>query len=320
MLRDHLESLSLDPVFAPELPDALRLLFANLDAQQRGLRTAEILAEFDAADGKKHILLAARRGQRLVAVAWLQIRPGRVGALHPPALVPAEPEETAVELIELAVSQATLSGVRFVQALLKTDAGPEARCLQRCGFQHLTDLLYLVCPRESFPPVKLPSRLEFHPLDESAAATGRLAAIIEATYQGSQDCPAIHGLQPIGDALASYRATGQFDPSRWFIVRSKQSDVGCLLLIEHPISSSFPIPHSANSAAHWELIYMGLIPEMRGRGLGVEIARHAQWLASQAAAERLVLAVDAANAPAIAVYSAAGFQTWDRRSVFLRTK
>ena len=31
-----------------------------------------------------------------------------------------------------------------------------------------------------------------------------------------------------------------------------------------------------------------------------------------------MLAVDAANSPAIAVYAAAGFEVWDRRSVFLR--
>jgi hypothetical protein len=34
--------------------------------------------------------------------------------------------------------------------------------------------------------------------------------------------------------------------------------------------------------------------------------------------DRIVLAVDAANEPARAIYSAAGFKAWDQRSVFLR--
>ena len=34
--------------------------------------------------------------------------------------------------------------------------------------------------------------------------------------------------------------------------------------------------------------------------------------------QRLVLAVDAANEPALRTYAAAGFQAWDRRSVFIR--
>jgi ribosomal protein S18 acetylase RimI-like enzyme len=40
---------------------------------------------------------------------------------------------------------------------------------------------------------------------------------------------------------------------------------------------------------------------------------------TQAAGRRqLVLAVDAANAPAIAIYRKAGFTAWDRRNIFLR--
>ena len=40
--------------------------------------------------------------------------------------------------------------------------------------------------------------------------------------------------------------------------------------------------------------------------------------ARQAERKRLVLAVDAANEPALRMYAAAGFQAWDRRSVFVR--
>ena len=82
--------------------------------------------------------------------------------------------------------------------------------------------------------------------------------------------------------------------------------LGCLLLTEHPAEKN------------WELIYFGVVPEARGSGQGLEIVRQAQWLTGQSSAERLVLAVDAANSPAIAVYAAAGFEAWDRRSVFLR--
>ena len=41
-------------------------------------------------------------------------------------------------------------------------------------------------------------------------------------------------------------------------------------------------------------------------------------LARAAGAQRLILAVDAANEPAIAAYGTAGFSAWDRRSVFMR--
>ena len=63
---------------------------------------------------------------------------------------------------------------------------------------------------------------------------------------------------------------------------------------------------------------MGLVPEARGKGWGVQIARHAVQLASQSNAERVVLAVDASNWPALAMYGRAGFAEWDRRTVYLR--
>jgi ribosomal protein S18 acetylase RimI-like enzyme len=97
-----------------------------------------------------------------------------------------------------------------------------------------------------------------------------------------------------------------FDPQRWLIVGEGRHDIGCLLLADYPRDDQ------------WELVYMGLVREARGRGLGAAIVRHAQWLARQAERSRLVLAVDADNWPAIAVYVACGFVTWDHRSVYVR--
>jgi hypothetical protein len=41
-------------------------------------------------------------------------------------------------------------------------------------------------------------------------------------------------------------------------------------------------------------------------------------MARRGGAERLVLAVDAGNEPALRGYAAAGFVAWDRRGVFLK--
>ena len=123
----------------------------------------------------------------------------------------------------------------------------------------------------------------------------------------SLDCPHIEPARGIDDVLAGYRATGVFDPARWLIVGHQGNDVGCVLLADHP------------QLDQWELIYMGVVPEARGRRFGLGIARHAQWLARQAGRERLTLAVDAANSPALDVYAAAGFVIWDQCHVFLRS-
>ncbi len=106
--------------------------------------------------------------------------------------------------------------------------------------------------------------------------------------------------------INGYQATGVFRPENWLFVRSGGQDVGVLLLADHP------------KGRHWELMYMGLVPEVRGRGWGRQITRYAQWLARGAGVERIVVAVDAANSPAVAVYRDTGFELWDQRAVYVR--
>jgi ribosomal protein S18 acetylase RimI-like enzyme len=130
-----------------------------------------------------------------------------------------------------------------------------------------------------------------------------MARVVERTYTGSLDCRAIDGVRRVEDVLTGYQGTGKFDPDLWLLARHEGADVGCLLLAP---------------GAAWELVYLGVVPEARSRGFGTSMVRHAQWLAKQAGCERMTLAVDAANEPAIRVYSAAGFTAWERMCVFLR--
>jgi len=130
--------------------------------------------------------------------------------------------------------------------------------------------------------------------------------VLEATYEQTLDCPVLNGVRQIEDVLVGYRSTGAFSPDYWLIVRHGGKDVGCLLLADHPQHDNI------------ELVYMGVMSSLRGRGWGIQITRQAQWLTRRAGRRRLVLAVDAANTPAVRMYAEAGFQTWDRRSVYLR--
>jgi ribosomal protein S18 acetylase RimI-like enzyme len=130
--------------------------------------------------------------------------------------------------------------------------------------------------------------------------------LIEETYEQTLDCTALDGVRRVNHVVNGYQATGIFRPENWLIVRADEEDVGVLLLADHP------------QAGHWELMYMGLVPNVRGHRWGQLITRHAQWMASQAGVERIVLAVDAANEPALAMYRRTGFEMWDRRTVYVR--
>jgi mycothiol synthase len=316
------------PAMAAELPAALELIFGTLPEELRAAQIKMAQEEMEKKHGDGQILLVGRRGRRLVAAMWAQSRAGYVASLWPPGLAAGEPAETAAAIIDLATDKAAAAGTRVVQTLLETDAGPEAKWMRRCGFQHVADLLYLVSLREDFPIMRPESELVFEPLGKagelgiSEIQNKRLSEIIRRTYIDTQDCPTVHEMRAMDDVLATYRAVGRFNPARWFFVRQKTADIGCLIMASH------------RQEQNCELVYMGIAPESRGNGLGLEIVRYAQWLAgksegneknreemiepTETAAARMILAVDAANSPAIATYAAAGFQTWDRRSAFLR--
>jgi ribosomal protein S18 acetylase RimI-like enzyme len=66
----------------------------------------------------------------------------------------------------------------------------------------------------------------------------------------------------------------------------------------------------------WEVIYLGLTPAARGRGLGRAAIRHALDLA-RGQATVLELAVDLRNTPAVRLYRSCGFTPRDHRSVHL---
>jgi ribosomal protein S18 acetylase RimI-like enzyme len=196
------------------------------------------------------------------------------------------------------------AGVSMTQVLVPSQDVEIIALLNDAGFHHLADLLYLTCEASRFPTQFPASDLQFVPYD--VTQRGRLMHLVERTYEGGLDCAGLNGVRRMEDVIDGYQQTGAFRPENWLIVQRDDQDVGVLLLTDHP------------GPRHWELVYMGLVPAARGRGWGRQIARHAQWLANGAQVERIVLAVDAENWPALEMYRVVGFEPWDRRTVYVR--
>lgn len=298
------EQLQIRAARPHERDAALKLALACVPESVREALTAQTLAK--AAEGEPlDGLLLAQRGERVVGALYCEVQLGRSAGIWPPqiALGEADDEGVSRRLLQAAVVWLGTQNVRIVQAMLAADGGRDAQRLRAGGFTHLTDLLYLVSLQAAFPTTPPATRVTFEPT--STRSDAELALLVEGTYEQTLDCPALNGVQDCADALASYRGASSFDPALWFVVRHEQRDAGCLLLADFADSDQRL------------LVYMGLLPEARGKGLGIEVVRYAQWLCAQSGRGRLILAVDAANKPAIDIYAAAGFVIWDRRSVWL---
>src|SRR5207244_5235963 len=88
----------------------------------------------------------------------------------------------------------------------------------------------------------------------------------------------------------------EFDPAHWFLLCEAETPRAVLLL------GGLPRTDSA------ELVYLGVVPEARGRGLGDLLMRRALATTAAMRLGRLTLAADVANPPALALHYRHGFK------------
>ena len=285
--------------------EVLNVVFGQqMTPAQRAQQIVELTRPPGADDRALDGLLGAWRGDQLVGAVWGQIQPGCSAAIWPPRLQAGEPPETADALLHELLRELATRGLRIVQTLLRPQDQDDFQRFTAAGFRHMADLRYLVSLPQQWPATEPASSLTYEPSGE--ANLGRLKQVIEQTFEQTLDCPGLSEIRSTDDLLTEYRAIGVFDPALWLIVRQGESDIGCLLLANHP---EFP---------QWELVYVGIVRAVRGRGFGLEIVRRAQWLARASGRSRILLAVDTRNEPAIQMYESAGFTAWEHRSALLR--
>lgn len=288
---------------------SLERFFSDLPSSDREQRV-EAVVEQEKRGGTVFLYEANLQGT-IAAAALAVAQAGKTAVVWPPRqFEEAIAAEVTQRLMDALQTELRHAGIRIAQALLESDETHQGEALQRAGFDRVGDLLYMISLPQQIrfvspdEPLQPETNLEFVPY--STTNPERLEQVVEATYRETLDCPQLDGVRNIRDVLEGYRANGEFDPKRWFIIRQSDTDVGCLLLTDYP------------DTGHWELVYMGLVPEVRGQRLGIEVVRYAQNLARLAGRDRLILAVDAENKPAFDMYVQAGFEVWDRRRVFLK--
>jgi GNAT superfamily N-acetyltransferase len=304
------DEMTISTAMPTERAAALELAFSTLLPQPaRGEHIRNLLAG-DAAGSASDPqrwrgLLVARRRSAMIGVVWAYPQPGLAATLWPPRLAAGVGEEVASRLLTAALGEIAASGVKTAQALVAPADADDIRRLSEAGFQLLAELVYLMSSQPAASQQQPASPLEFQPY--TLADRARLEGILDRTYVKSLDCPGLNGIRTGGEVLDEYQGAAAGEPAYWFFVRLEGADIGCLLLADHAELEQF------------ELVYMALVPEARGQGRGADLVRYAQWLAARCGRQHLMLAVDSANEPALAMYEAAGMVAWDRRRVYLRS-
>jgi len=287
------------------VPDADRGRALDLlaGAADRGARRAALANLLNARGPDRCRLWWARTLRGPVAAAMTAVSPGRTAMIYH---TPADECDRAVlgELLDR-LSRTTLAAkVTFVQGLLPPTAADDAAALLDARYVLLAHLIYL---RRALADLPAPSPGPLVWETFRAGSERRLGEVIAETYVGSRDCPELLGLRPMADVVAAHKSTGVFRPRWWWLPTLGGECVGCLLLNEL----------SARPAG--DVVYLGVRPPWRRRGLGRAMIRHAMHALADEGLTELHLAVDASNVAAVRLYEAEGFGEVDRKDVYIRT-
>jgi ribosomal protein S18 acetylase RimI-like enzyme len=244
------------------------------------------------------------------SLAWAVlpiVSPGRTMLILGPVGGPAQPAvlRLAGELIDAVCAHYAARDVQLAQVLLDPNDAASQRLYEGRAFHRVAELIYLqVAPRRKAAAPALPPGLRWVGYGpETHALFGRA---ILSTYERSLDCPSLNGLRGVEDVIAGHKASGEFDPRLWGALCEGERPLGVLLLAR------------AAPGETTELVYLGLAPAARGRGLGGGMMRQALAAAAADGAARLSLAVDAGNAPALKLYYRHGMQRVGAKLAMMR--
>lgn len=255
------------PADSQEVLDFLTL------AEQRGLGIGD--------------MWVAQRDLQMIWALLAMPTPGRTVLLFLPNHF--SKDDAMAALVDAVCDHFGSRDVRLAQLLLDPRDIAGQRLFASHGFRRMAELIYMHAQvRAQAMPPALPPGFAW---ESYSSRTHRLFAdTIVQTYRDSLDCPGLNGLREIDDVLAGHKGAGQFNPRYWFVLTERGIGRGALLLSKI----------AGIDAA--ELVYLGLVPEARRRGLGEVLMHQGIASTSEMGATRLSMAVDSANVPAMKLY------------------
>ncbi len=279
---------------------AAGMIFGDLPLADRARETAKAIRDCGQDEA---VILNELEGDRISAAVYAQIQGGGQAFLSLPKFADDEARVRWPDLWDQMKQLLLEKGCTYAQCSVTDDGDP--LLLTQVEFQSVARLRYLTAETSqseeiSTDPLFFDSY--FEPADRD-----RLTSLLDSTYADSQDCPQVDGMRDTCDVLEGYRQTGDFDPENWFILQRDGKDVGCLLMADH------------SKTKHFELTYMGLIPEQRRQGLGALITQFAKRHCARRGRSRLLVAVDVLNTPAVACYAKEGFLELQENEIYALT-
>jgi ribosomal protein S18 acetylase RimI-like enzyme len=233
---------------------------------------------------------------RLHAAAVLTRHAGRTAMISITAPRSARESRQWATLASAARMRAMSLDVDVVQALVDPIHRHTVALMEFGGLRTIGTLAYLERPLSAPLPGGISSGAHgthVTPWDPQERAL--LERLLEESYIDTRDCPGLAQMRLTSDILDGHIATGEHDPAMWWIMRDGQGPCGIALLS--------PVP----SAQCVEVVYFGLSPRVRGRGLSRVLLAHSIDALVGRSERTVALACDEGNGAALRLYRSFGF-------------
>ncbi len=289
----------ISPVPRRKQLQAIRHLICGTDEDSGFAARVESLRKFFRVTPRKRKWLwwVQNRESGIQSVAMVLVSKGLVPFLyHSPVAGRRVNFESLVELIREISLHVLTHGHCMIQRFIPEKLHPDVSALTGAGFEQLVELVCMVAPLDKQSPTP-PQGTEYEFVNYENFQAGQLETIIQSTYHGSLDCPRLVGIRPMHDIINSHKTTGKFTPQWWWILRFGGNPVGCMLM------------NRTRNKDEAEIIYLGVIPEFRGKALGELMLKYGTAYAHNNGIKQLTVAVDSRNSAAINLYERFGFRT-----------
>jgi len=197
------------------------------------------------------------------------------------------------ELIREAVREIARLGAVFVHTAVEPGSVLEAT-LVKAGFSAGSLMLDMSMPAPLAAP---PAEGRWISYDTSRRKL--FARAVRGTLEGSRDAVEVPVCADDEAMMKAFEERGDWLGEDFALFEQDTAPAGVILLV------------MAGDAL--EIVYLGVLPTYRGRGIGKALGRRALTRAVARGAHRLNVTVDSANAPALTIYRRMGFS--ERRAV-----
>jgi len=284
-----------------EQSEASAFIFADTAIEERETQIQEFLTSFTSGKIDQNQILMARESGTLIGVGILVFTDTATAFIWPPF---TKRNDCATALLQEMVKRIDHSEVSIGQSLLDPGQMNQRRLLSQNGFPHLTNLIFMRNPLTALDESKSQNETSIQSIKyDEHQNHQRFLELLDLTHEASQDCPELNHIRTAEESLESHRSAGDSSEELWYLFHGEGVDLGVLLLSEH------------REDKVWEVVYMGVAPEQRGKGYGTAFIQHALLEAHAHDQTAVILAVDHKNSYAIKIYEDMGFLTQNTLSV-----